>query len=106
MKTLTRKIHMRNQLGLHLRPASEISRMALAYEAKITLLKSSDSADIHSIFDILILGVMCGDPLELSAVGHDAEDALNEIGGFLESYRDIEIQGKAPPKCDRDSRAA
>lgn len=97
---------MRNQLGLHLRPASEISRIALSYEAKITLLKSSDSADIHSIFDILILGVMYGDTLELSAVGRDAEDALNEISEFLESYKDIEIQSKVPPPCDLDSRAA
>ena len=102
----TRKILMQNRLGLHLRPASEISRIAFTYDAKITLFKSHDRADVRSIFDILILEVRSGDLLELSAIGHDAENALEEICGFLESYRDIEITRTGCAACDIDSRAA
>lgn len=89
MKRVSRKINIQNQLGLHIRPAAGVSRIAQAFDAEITILKADDSADARSIFDLLILGVVHGDPLELSAIGHDAEAALDAISEFLNSYTDV-----------------
>jgi len=77
MKQINQKMVMKNRLGLHMR--------------LIKIIKSNDVASTRSIFDLLILGVKHGDVLKLSAVGHDAEEALNAVHGFLSTYRDVEV---------------
>ena len=106
MEIVNRKIQMRNQFGLHLRLASDISRIANMYDADITILKDDYSADVRSIFDLLILGAMTDDLLVVSAVGKDAGKALNTICDFLESYSDLEAMIKAPRRVDFESYAA
>ncbi|MCK4565482.1 MAG: HPr family phosphocarrier protein [Verrucomicrobia bacterium] len=89
MKRVSRKINIQNQLGLHMRLAAGVSRIAQAFDAEISLLKADDSADASSILELLVLGAVHGDPLELFAIGHDAEAALDAICEFLNSYTDI-----------------
>jgi len=83
-----------------------MSRIAHSYDAEITLQKGSEKANALSIFDLLILGAKKNDMLELSAVGCDAENALNAICAFLTSYVDIEISHNVPEGTDLDSYAA
>lgn len=89
MKRVCRKINIQNQLGLHMRPAAGVSEIAQAFDAEITLVKANDSADARSIFDLLVLGVLHGDLVELSAVGQDAEAAMDAISEFLSTYTDV-----------------
>ncbi len=90
MKSFRRKVSIKNRLGLHMRPAAEISRIAHSYDAEVTLINSNNCADAHSIFDLLILGVVYGDRLEILARGYDAEIVLTEIIDFLNAYSDCE----------------
>lgn len=91
MKQINQKMVMKNRLGLHMRLAAEVSRIVHQFDSEIKIIKSNDVASTRSIFDLLILGVKHGDVLKLSAVGHDAEEALNVVHGFLSTYRDVEV---------------
>jgi len=86
VKYINRKIVMQSPLGLHLDLASEISKLSSAYEARVSLGKANHAADAHSIFALITLGVSPGDKLEISAVGRDAEKALEAICRLLDSY--------------------
>ena len=106
LKLIRRKIAMRNPSGLHLKPASELSRISLACNVKVTMSTGSGRADVSSIFELLILGVMAGDIMELSAHGQGAADALDAICAFLETYNEGAITGTASGGDDFESRAA
>jgi len=91
MRQINQKMVMKNRLGLHMRLAAEVSRIAHQFDSEIKIIKSNEVASTRSIFDLLILGVKRGDVLKLSAVGHDAREALNAVHGFLSTYRDVEV---------------
>lgn len=88
MNQIRRKISFKNKQGLHIKPAAAVAKLARSFEAEITICKDENRADVRSIFELLILGVMHGDPLEISAVGHDAEAAVDAISEFLHSHTD------------------
>ena len=91
MKQISCRMVMKNRTGLHMRLAAEVSRIVHQFDAEIRIIKADAAASARSIFDLLILGVMHGDALHLSAVGHDAEEALDALYGFLNTYRDTEV---------------
>lgn len=100
MKRISRKMIMKNRLGLHMRPAAEISRMGHKFDSEIKIIKSDGVASARSIFDLLILGVMHGDAVKLSAIGHDAKEALDAVHGFLTTYRDVEVGNNVCEACE------
>lgn len=88
MKQLSRQVTIQNRYGLHMKPASEVSRLAYSFDAMITLGKADEQADASSIFEIMILGGSLGDELEISAVGREAEQAVDAITTYISSYED------------------
>ena len=100
MKRIDRKFIMKNRTGLHMRLAAELSRIVHQFDAEIQIIKVDAAASARSIFDLLILGVMHGDTVQLSAIGHDAGEALDAVHGFLTSYRDVEIGNSAGEGCE------
>ena len=100
MKRINRKMTMKNRLGLHMRVAAEVSRIVHQFDSEIQIIKSDAVASARSIFDLLILGVMQGDSLHLSAIGHDAEEALDAVHGFLTTYRDAEVGHTICEECE------
>ena len=88
MEIANRKIKMRNEFGLHVSLASDISSIAHGFDADVTFLKNDCSAALSSIFDLLALGAMDGDLLELSATGKDADRSMDAICDFLDAYND------------------
>lgn len=91
MKRIDRKLIMKNRMGLHMRLAAEVSRMVHKFDSEIHIIKADGVASARSIFDLLILGVMHGDSVKLSAIGHDAKEALDAVHAFLTTYRDVEV---------------
>jgi phosphocarrier protein len=91
---------MKNRLGLHMRVAAEVSRIVHKFDSEIHIMKSDAVASARSIFDLLILGVMHGDALSLSAVGHDAEEALDAVHGYLTTHRDAEVGHAICEECE------
>lgn len=100
MERIDRKFIMKNRTGLHMRLAAEVSRIVHQFDAEIKIIKADAVASARSIFDLLILGVMHGDSVKLSAIGHDAKEALDVLHRFLTTYRDIEVGHTYCEECE------
>jgi len=100
MKRIDRKLIIKNRMGPHMRPAAEVSRIVHQFDSEIQIMKADGVASARSIFDLLILGVMHGDTVKLSAMGHDAKEALDSVYGFLTTYRDVEVGNNVCEACE------
>ena len=106
MKSLTRTLRIRNRMGLHMLPAAGMVRIAYAFDSEIIVLKYGHRASAKSIFSLMRLAIKCGDLVELTATGPDADEALRALHRFLESYRDAAIPTNSRKPPDMDSYAA
>jgi phosphotransferase system HPr (HPr) family protein len=82
-----------NELGFHVRPATDFVRLALNYESDVAIHLGSQQVDGKSAVDILTLAAEQGSLLILEAHGPDAESALVALarlvsGGFDEQRID------------------
>ena len=76
---LTRTVVVANAHGLHMRPASLISKLANQFESKIILVKGSERVDGKSVLEIVTLGAEPGTSLTIETYGTDAEAALDAL---------------------------
>jgi phosphocarrier protein len=79
-KVETRVFKIRNQLGMHARPASLFVKTATQFEAEITVQKDGNVINGKSIMGLMMLAAEMGSELEVIAQGDDAAEALNAIG--------------------------
>lgn len=79
------EITIKNESGLHARPASLFTREAVKYESKINLIKKDRRCNAKSIINILSLGISKNDQLTIEADGPDEERALRGLKALLES---------------------
>ncbi|OGW81924.1 MAG: hypothetical protein A3C47_03545 [Omnitrophica bacterium RIFCSPHIGHO2_02_FULL_51_18] len=87
---IKRKIKIKNPQGLHARPASTFVRTANKYESDITVKKGSDKVNGKSIMGLLMLAASEGSQIELEISGPDAQEAMQELEGFLLSDKEEE----------------
>lgn len=87
----SRILRLNNHLGLHMRPAAEIVRIAYLYDADIYVYKGAHHANAKSIFELICLGITSDENFEITAHGHEADTALDAISGFLDTYQDVEF---------------
>ena len=76
-------VFVRDELGLHARPAAKLAQAAQQYEARITLHYDNMTADAKSILDILSLAAGKGASLVLRCEGHDAATAARSLAEFF-----------------------
>lgn len=79
------EIELKNETGLHARPASLFVKTASDFISHITLTKGDRTCDAKSIMGVLSLGVMKGDKLVIEADGSDENDALEAIKSLVEN---------------------
>jgi len=79
------EIELKNETGLHARPASLFVKMASDYVSEVKLIKEDRSCDAKSIMGVLSLGVMKGDKLAIEADGKDEEEAVLALKNLVES---------------------
>ena len=77
-----------NRLGLHARPAMMLVDIAKKFQADITAQRTDqdEKVDGKSIMQIMMLAATQGTELEITAVGPDADDAVNEIVALIKSH--------------------
>ncbi len=76
---MEKKVSVKNQHGLHARPAAMFVQRAASYPFAITIEKAGKSADAKSILSIMALAVQNGDEVILRADGDKAEEALSAL---------------------------
>ncbi len=74
-------------VALHARPAAEIARVALGFEAEIRLEVDGRGCDAKSALMLMALGAEGGAELTLRASGADAVEAVARIGSLIEGFR-------------------
>ncbi len=81
----TKTFIVKNETGLHSRPADLFVRTAKLFRAKITVSKDEKDADAKNIVRVILLNVQAGNSIEISADGVDEAEALDALTGLVES---------------------
>lgn len=78
---------VKDELGIHARPAGLLVKEVKKYQSKITITKEKDgkNADAGRLMAVMTMGVKCGDTVKVSAEGADEEAALEGIRAFFEA---------------------
>jgi phosphocarrier protein len=79
MAKVTRQVTVMNELGLHLRPAGVLVKVANRYKSEITLEKDGEKVNAKSIMGVMMLGAEPNSRLIISAEGNDADEAVTAI---------------------------
>lgn len=72
-------IRVRNELGLHARPAARLAQEAQKFTCELRLEASGLEVDAKSILDILSLAASRGTELTIKGWGDDAPQALEHM---------------------------
>jgi len=81
---IAEKIIIRNEVGLHARPAAQFVKAAEHYKSNVRLCKDDIWVNGKSILGILTLAAEHGSEIILEVTGPDEQDAYNELKGVLE----------------------
>lgn len=75
--------------GLHLRPAADFVRLAARYRSQVRVANltrgGTRQANARSLLEITALGVDRGHLVRLTAIGEDAEEAVNALSELIRS---------------------
>ena len=72
-------VKVKNKLGLHVRPATQIAKILQKKKAKVTLTYKGQSVNARSIMSIMILAAPKNAQLKIEAQGMDAKETLEEL---------------------------
>ena len=78
---------VKNETGLHARPASLFVQKAAKYKSTIKVKKDGKEANAKSIISVLSLGTSFGSEITIIADGPDAEEA---VAGLVELLDNLE----------------
>ncbi len=76
---LTREFEIRNQYGIHARPAALFVKTASRFDAEIMVEKDGNSVSGKSIMGLMTLEAGRGTVLKVTADGNDGEEALDHL---------------------------
>jgi phosphotransferase system HPr (HPr) family protein len=76
---------VKNETGLHSRPADVFVRTAKLYKSDIQVSKGEKKANAKTILKIILLNVCENDAITISADGEDEDAALADLKTLVES---------------------
>ncbi|MFP8881055.1 MAG: HPr family phosphocarrier protein [Myxococcota bacterium] len=79
-----RSFTIRNELGLHARPAGEFVALAGTFECEISVSRGGEWVDGRSVLSLLSLAASNGTEVFVRAIGSDACEAVTALGVILE----------------------
>lgn len=80
------KVMICNGLGLHLRPASQLVKLASKFEAcELTLTKNGQTINAKSIMGVIMLAAEQGSEIMIEANGDNSADAVAALVAMIES---------------------
>lgn len=73
------KVKIKNQLGLHVRVCSRLVALSNKYLSIISLKYKDKTVDAKRIIEVMSLGAVFGDEIEIIAAGDDEIAAINAL---------------------------
>ena len=77
---------IKDELGIHARPAGMLVKEAKKYQSKITITKEGKTAEASKLMAVMSLGVKCGQTVQIAVEGADEEAAAAGIQAFFEAH--------------------
>lgn len=85
MPRIEEELVIKNQLGMHLRPAQRFVQTVLKFQSDVHVHKGDQRVNAKSIMGLLTLAAACGTRLLVICEGEDAEDALRAVKELIDS---------------------
>ena len=85
MKQFT--ITIQDKEGLHARPASAFSKMAMGFKSNVTIKQADaegDGANAKSMLSLMTQGLACGTKVVIAADGEDEQEAVAALVEFID----------------------
>lgn len=79
MMLIEKKLTIKNEQGLHARPAALFVQIANKYESEVLIRKGRQKVNGKSIMGLLTLAAEKGSSICLKVDGPDAEEAMREL---------------------------
>ncbi|RKD34210.1 HPr family phosphocarrier protein [Thermohalobacter berrensis] len=79
------EVELKNETGLHARPASLFVKEASKYVSDVTIIKDDTEYNGKSIMGILSIGASKGDKITIKAEGEDEQEAAEALKKLVES---------------------
>ncbi len=76
---------IKDELGIHARPAGLVVKEAKKFASTITITKDGKSAAATKLMAIMGMAVKCGDQVTVSVEGEDEEAACEAMKAFFEA---------------------
>ena len=80
-----REVEVKNQVGLHARPATFFIQKANEYKSSIWVEKEERRVNAKSLLGTLSLGIVGGTPIRIIADGSDEQLAVDGLTKLIES---------------------
>lgn len=80
-----KEVDVKNQVGLHARPATFFIQKANEFEASIWVEKEERRVNAKSLLGVLSLGIVGGTSIRITADGKDEKDAVESLVNLIES---------------------
>ncbi|MBR2455390.1 MAG: HPr family phosphocarrier protein [Clostridia bacterium] len=81
----TKDVEVKNQVGLHARPATFFIQKANEFKSSIWVEKEDRRVNAKSLLGVLSLGIMGGTTIRIIAGGPDEETAVDELVKLVET---------------------
>ncbi|MEF3092330.1 HPr family phosphocarrier protein [Raoultella sp. WB_B2P2-3] len=77
---------IRDDLGIHARPAGLLVRLALGYSSTLHIARQDRQVSLKKIFTVMGLNVKVGDTVTISASGADEQQAIAALHDFFQQH--------------------
>lgn len=82
---ISRDVTIKNNVGLHARPATFFIQKANSYRSSIWVEREDRRVNAKSLLGVLSLGIVKGMTITLLADGADEKDALDGLAALIET---------------------
>ena len=78
-------VTIKNNVGLHARPATFFIQKANSYKSSIWVEKDDRKVNAKSLLGVLSLGIVCGTTVNIIADGADEQEAVETLAELVNS---------------------
>jgi phosphocarrier protein HPr len=89
MATLSRKVQVKNSMGLHTRPATSIVKLLQSCKSDVAFTYKRETINAKSILSILMLAARQNSKIVITVNGDDANETMDKlIAAFENKFED------------------
>lgn len=85
---IEKKVIIKNETGLHARPAASVVQFAKNFQGSVQLVKDGKVANSKSIFNVMALGVAKDQEIIVRVNGEGEEEFIDKLIGVIENLAD------------------